>query len=80
MAGYAPRSASLSFVVIGRRLFGVGDFGQHPEVRISCRRRLSLAFPRSAGLLLPSLNVHARHEEAQHRQSFHEEGGSQTVA
>ena len=25
MARYAPRSASLSFVVIGRRLFGVGD-------------------------------------------------------
>jgi hypothetical protein len=25
MAGYAPRSASLSFVVIARRLFGVGE-------------------------------------------------------
>src|SRR6266436_1993389 len=48
---------------------------------ICCRRRLSCADggPRSAGLLLPSLNVHARHEEPQHRQSFHEEGGGQTV-
>ena len=48
---------------------------------ICCRRRPSRADggPRSAGLLLPSLNVHARHEEPQHRQSFHEEGGGQTV-
>jgi hypothetical protein len=26
MTGYAPRSASLSFVVIARRLFGVGEY------------------------------------------------------
>ena len=48
---------------------------------ICCRRRLSCADggPRSAGLLLPSLNVHASHEDPQHRRSFHEEGGGQTV-
>jgi hypothetical protein len=79
MAGYAPRSASISFVVIGRRFFGVGALDDI-QVCIWYRRRLSLAFPRSAGLLLPSLKVHARHEEPQHRQSFHEEGGGQTVA
>ena len=48
---------------------------------ICCRRQLSCADggPRCAGLLLPSLNVHAHHEEPQHHQSFHEKDGGQIV-
>src|SRR5580658_6283857 len=40
---------------------------------------LSQSIDHCAGLLLPSLNVHAHHEEPHHHQSFHHETCGQIV-
>jgi hypothetical protein len=50
-------------IVIGRRPFDVRELNNIRGVRIWYRRRLSLAFPIWAGLLPPTLNFHANHEE-----------------
>src|SRR5437879_3869987 len=51
--------------------------GARPDGRLRSAQRV-VKFC-CAGLLLPSLSVHAHHEEPQHHQSFHEEDGGQIV-
>jgi|SRR6202035_2618201 len=61
------------------RQFGSSQFSPALVTLASLHGAPRSPFPRCAGLLLPSLNVHAHDEEPQPHQSFRQEGDGQIV-